>query len=204
MTNQTDNKPEDRAEDKPEDKAKNTNEKPRRKIAIDSKVTLIVNPDTDSEQTEKVYRNRLTLFNKIKDLPDDSIISIIESEDVELSEPPAEGEEPLKLVVIDKLPKKEAMIAIASTVIPEGVAVNELFRLIQHLSVFSTLSTAAFAVVFNKDNAGQFVFESPYNQVEDVTVETCIKTLENLKEQYTKEAKNNRPLLNVGNSIIIP
>lgn len=175
----------------------------RRRIVVSKEAKMIVNAGSDSEVAKTVSRNRVAMFNAIKELEDADSVTIIEVEDEALSDPPNEGEERKTLTIVDNKVKEEALKTVGAQILPEGAAVAELFKLLDILSITSTLNVAGFALVFNEDTVGHFAFENPNNTIEDKTVEACINTLNNLADEYTKEAKSKRPLLNVSNNRII-
>jgi hypothetical protein len=176
----------------------------RRKIVVSKEVKMIVNKGEPNEVTKSVYRNRVKIFNAINELSDTDKVTVIEVEDELLSEAPEAGEERKSLTIVDNQTKEEALKIIASQILPDAVAVSELFKLLDYLSVASSLSVAGFAVVFGEDTTGHFAFETPNSDIKDKTIEACINTLSNLVDAYTKESKEKRPLLNVGvNRIIV-
>jgi hypothetical protein len=177
----------------------------KRRIVVSKEANMIVNAGSDNEVHKVVSRNRVAMFKAIKELEDTDTVTIIEVEDEALSDQPNEGEERKTLTIVDNKVKEEALKTVGAQVLPEGAAVAELFKLLDILSITSTLNVAGFALVFNEDTVGHFAFENPNSTIEDKTVEACINTLNNLADEYTKEAKSKRPLLNVGNNrIIVP
>lgn len=159
------------------DDVKDPEKKTTRTVVLKSTVELIVSHPDGTKETKEPYRNILSIFNAVKELPDDVKLEAYVNEDPQQSDPLEEGKERFRKLFVGEGPasKKEFLQALLNSLVDENMAMLNFQNLCDFLCVHSTLKCAVISLVFEGKKepvAGGFSFLSGSGEVkkEDLIV----------------------------------